>query len=235
MFWRFRCQFDAKRNFAMIMYSGLILGISAEFMYNHLFPMMFGAGGAERNILLAVKMTLFDGFINAPFFWLPPAYIAKALVYQYPIREGIQKYIADVKENGLLKKYWSLWLPMTMINFVFMPAHFRIAFAAGVSFFWMIILSIVANNEEQDPDSCPVEPERGMAFPRALDWELEHTYMKTNQRYEEATMQCSHGISFYHSIVFENVTSHICNWTLHTALYTRAAHQHLAFKIICSH
>lgn len=153
----------------MVMYSGLILGISAEFMYNHLFPMMFGAGGAERNILLALKMTLFDGFINAPFFWLPPAYIAKALVYQYPIREGIQKYIADVKENGLLKKYWSLWLPMTMINFVFMPAHFRIAFAAGISFFWMIILSVVANNEKQDPDSCPVEPERGMAFPRALD------------------------------------------------------------------
>ena len=36
------------------------------------------------------------------------------------------------------------------------------------SFFWMIILSIVANND-QDPESCPLEPEPGLVDPRALE------------------------------------------------------------------
>lgn len=161
-------KFNFKRNIAMVLYSGLILGCSCEIMYNRCFPILFGAGTAERNVVRALKMTLFDGFINAPLFWLPPAYIAQAIVYRYPKREAIQKYITDVKENGLLKKYWSLWLPMSMINFLFMPAHFRVAFVAMVSFFWMIILSIVANNDG-DVESCPLEPEPAMLNPRALD------------------------------------------------------------------
>jgi len=135
-------------------------------MYNRIFPLLFGSG--ERTVAMALKMTLFDSLINAPFFWLPPAYIAKALVYGYPIKEAMAKYIVDVKENGLLKKYWSLWLPVSMINFLFVPAHFRIAFVAFVSFFWMTILSVVANNE-QDVDSCPVEPDISLLNPRALD------------------------------------------------------------------
>ena len=101
-------KFNYKRNFAMALYSGSILGVSCEIMYNRIFPLIFGptlavsdAGGLAR----AIKMTLFDGFINAPILWLPPAYIAQALVYRYPKREAIQKYVCDVKENGLLKKY----------------------------------------------------------------------------------------------------------------------------------
>lgn len=152
-------KFNYKRNFAMALYSGSILGVSCEIMYNRIFPLIFGptlavsdAGGLAR----AIKMTLFDGFINAPILWLPPAYIAQALVYRYPKREAIQKYVCDVKENGLLKKYWSLWLPVSLINFSFVPPHFRIAFVAMVSFFWMMILSVVANNN--DAKECPLEP-----------------------------------------------------------------------------
>lgn len=156
-------KYNKKRGFAMVMYSGLILGITVEIMYNRIFPIIFGpalAAGSTAAYTRAVRMTLLDAFFNAPLIWLPPAYIAQAIVYGYPKREAIQKYITDVKENGLMKKYWSLWLPMSMINFCFVPAHFRTAFVAGVSFFWMIILSVVANNgDAKDPESCPLEPE----------------------------------------------------------------------------
>mmetsp|Transcript_10008 Transcript_10008/g.15014 ORF Transcript_10008/g.15014 Transcript_10008/m.15014 type:complete len:290 (+) Transcript_10008:83-952(+) len=158
-------KFNCKRNIAMVLYSGIILGISCEIMYNRIYPFLFGA---EQTFAVAIKKVLFDGFVTAPTFWLPPAYIAQALVYRYPIRDAMQKYITDIKENGLLKKYWSLWIPVSTINFLYMPPHFRIAFVAAVSFFWMIILSVVAN-KEQDPDSCPLEPEPAMMNPRALD------------------------------------------------------------------
>lgn len=152
-------KYDWKRNISMALYSGTILGITCEIMYNRIFPVLFGVATAEKfNLSRVIKMTLFDGFINAPLVWLPPAYITQALVYQYPIREAIKKYMNDIKEKGLLTKYWSLWLPMTTINFAIIPSHFRILFVACISFFWMIILSIVANNDQDTASSSAVEP-----------------------------------------------------------------------------
>lgn len=162
-------KFDGKRNLAMMLYSGTTLGLGCEVMYNRIFPLMFGPAGAELDVVRVMKMTLFDGFVNAPLLWLWPAYIAQALVYQYPKRDAIKKYASDVKNNGLLKKYWSLWLPVTSFNFCFVPPHFRVAFVAAVSFFWMIVLSMVANKSDEDGESCPVEPEPVMKNPRALD------------------------------------------------------------------
>lgn len=162
-----------KRCGAMVLYSGVILGLCCEVMFNHLFPIMFR--GETNPLVLAVKMALFDVFVNAPLLWLPPAYIVQALAYRYPKREAIQRYITDVKENGLLKKYWSLWLPASLTNFLFVPAHFRVAFVAAVGFFWMILLSAVANksNVRQDVESCPIEcpeePEPKMDYPRAME------------------------------------------------------------------
>mmetsp|Transcript_1196 Transcript_1196/g.2599 ORF Transcript_1196/g.2599 Transcript_1196/m.2599 type:complete len:404 (-) Transcript_1196:83-1294(-) len=182
-------EFNVKRNLSMVLYSGVVLGISCEVMYNKIFPILFpttgcttaaaaaaagGSAAASKYVIRAIKMTLFDGFINAPFLWLPPAYIAQALVYRYPKRDALLKYWVDVKENGLLKKYWSLWLPASFCNFMVVPPHFRVAFVAAVSFFWMIILSIVANNRDSDDidaakESCPVEPEPRLLNPRAMD------------------------------------------------------------------
>jgi hypothetical protein len=160
-------KFDVRRNIAMVLYSGTVLGMLCSIMYNKIFPLLFAGTDPLK---LAVKMTLFDGFVNAPLIWLPPAYIAQALIYKYPKREAIQKYITDVKENGLLTKYWSVWIPCSFINFLFVPAHFRVAFVAAVSFFWMIILSLVANkSDDQDVDSCPVEPEPRMLAPAAFE------------------------------------------------------------------
>ena len=160
-------EFNLKRNIAMVLYSGVILGLCCEVMFNCLFPVMFR--GENNPLLLAVKMALFDVFINAPLLWLPPAYIAQALAYRYPKREAIQKYFIDVRENGLLNKYFSLWLPASLTNFLFVPPHFRVAFVAAVGFFWMIILSLVANKGDQSPVECPLEPEPKLDFPRAME------------------------------------------------------------------
>jgi hypothetical protein len=150
----------------MALYSGTILGVAAEIMYNRILPIMFGTNPSTAQV---AKMTLFDAFINAPLLYLPPAYIAQAIVYRYPLRQALQKYVGDVRENGLLKKYWSLWVPATFFNFSVVPPHFRIAFAASLSFFWMIILSLVANKSDQDPEECPVTPEPTLLNPRVLD------------------------------------------------------------------
>ncbi|KAL7444792.1 hypothetical protein ACHAXH_006553 [Discostella pseudostelligera] len=166
-------KFDAKRNLAMILYSGLISGICVEFMYSRIFPQIFRLSGKVNLLVHALKMTIVDECINAPILWLPPAYIFQAVLYRTSKREAVKKYILDVKTNGLLTKYWSLWLPMSFINFSIIPSHFRVAFVAVVSFFWMIILSIVTNRrngvEEKEAEPCPAELEPPRLNPRAWD------------------------------------------------------------------
>ena len=63
-------KFDVRRNIAMVLYSGTVLGMLCSIMYNKIFPLLFA--GETHALTLAVKMTLFDGFINAPLIWLPP-------------------------------------------------------------------------------------------------------------------------------------------------------------------
>jgi len=56
-------------------------------------------------------------------------------------KAGLANYVVDVRENGLLKKYWSLWLPAQMITFSpLVPTHFRSACTAAISFGWLLIL-----------------------------------------------------------------------------------------------
>lgn len=136
---------EKRRVLAMVLYSGLVSGICVEYMYSSVFPIIFGV--TEGGFLRAIRMTIFDECINAPLLWLPPAYIAQAIVYQTSMREAIQKYMTDVRDHGLLIKYWSIWIPMSLFNFAIVPLPFRVAFVAVVSFFWMIILSIVANRK----------------------------------------------------------------------------------------
>lgn len=170
--WKDVCQtkFNGRRNIAMILYSGLILGVSAEIMYNRIFPIIFGTQASTARVF---KMVLFDAFFNAPLIWLPPAYLAQALIYRYPFRKAWNKYMVDVRENHLLTKYWSLWLPVQFLNFSIVPAHYRVAFVAFVSFFWMIVLSITANKKStskaEPAASCPTTPESRLTFPRAID------------------------------------------------------------------
>ena len=159
-------KFDAKRNIALVLYSGIVSGVCVEFMYSSVFPIIFGRG-AGGGIYRAIRMTLFDECVNAPLLWLPPAYVAQAVVYRTSKRLAMRKYLSDVRFHGLLTKYWSLWIPMSIINFSVVPLHFRVAFVAVVSFFWMIILSVVANRSSHisgDIDEaarekiCPTEP-----------------------------------------------------------------------------
>ncbi|KAL3768060.1 hypothetical protein ACHAW5_001447 [Stephanodiscus triporus] len=170
-------EFDLRRNLAMVLYGGIVSGVCVEIMYGSVFPIVFGRGPGG-GIRRAIRMTLLDECVNAPLLWLPPAYVAQAAVRGTSKRESMRKYLADIREHGLLAKYWSLWIPMSIVNFSIVPLHFRVAFVAVVSFFWMIILSIVANrsrdngnggkDEAPDEKICLAEPPPKLN-PRAWD------------------------------------------------------------------
>ena len=88
----------------------------------------------------------------------PVAYVVKSAIFRYSLAEAFTRYKDDVFMNGLLAKYWSLWVPVQFLTFGVIPQHLRIAFIAIVSFFWLVIFSsIAAKGQKEKEESCSLE------------------------------------------------------------------------------
>ena len=133
---------DMKRNFAYIVYGSVYQGMAQEYIYNHLYPLLFGAGTDWVTVLSKVG---FDLLVQTTLVTLPIAYMSKAVIYRYSFREAWKRYVDDIQNHGLLTKYFLLWGPVQCITFSIIPEHFRVTFIACVSFFWLIILSTIAS------------------------------------------------------------------------------------------
>ena len=139
---------EIKRNIAYFIYGSMFVGAMCHVEYNILFPYLFGT---SHDWTTVIKKVMFDDFISGPWLWLPPAYFIKAIMLDYPLSEGWNKYVHDVKHEGLLLKYWALWIPAQSITFSVIPDHLRVAFMASVSFFWFILFSALSAGSDNNP------------------------------------------------------------------------------------
>lgn len=139
---------ELRRNLAYVLYGGIFMGLMCHLEYNEVFPLLFGT--EEPHVL---EKVLVDDFFSAPLLLLPPAYLIKAMVYDYSLEEGLQKYVHDIRNNGLLFRYWSIWVPAQTVSFSYIPDHMRVAWMALVSFFWFILFSSVASNKGQQEEA----------------------------------------------------------------------------------
>lgn len=134
--------FDMQRNFVYLLYGAIYQGVAQEFVYNHIYPVMFGNGVDVRTVLSKVA---FDLIIQTTLVTLPIAYLSKAMIYRYSFKEAARRYIDDIKNHGLWTKYFALWGPVQCLTFSVVPVHLRVTFIAVVSFFWLIVLSSIAS------------------------------------------------------------------------------------------
>lgn len=146
---------ELKRNAAYIIYGGIFIGLMCHIEYDMVFPALFGNG---HDAMTVVKEVLFDNFVSAPLMWLPPAYFIKAFMYDYPMKEGLDRYLTDI-DGGLLNKYWAVWLPAQTVSFSLLPDHLRVLFMACVSFGWFIILS---SSQSQTDEAATVALEEAV-------------------------------------------------------------------------
>ena len=136
--------FSFARNAAFILYGGFYQGCFQYKMFNEIFPVIFGSSTDFMTVALKVVV---DQLLLTPFLCLPCAYVVKALVFNYPVREGLERYLSDAKRD-LLWKYWAIWTPAQFLTFGVVPDHLRIVFIAMVSFFWLIILSSISSRDD---------------------------------------------------------------------------------------
>eukprot|EP00550_Attheya_septentrionalis_P009863 CAMPEP_0198287130 /NCGR_PEP_ID=MMETSP1449-20131203/6041_1 /TAXON_ID=420275 /ORGANISM="Attheya septentrionalis, Strain CCMP2084" /LENGTH=278 /DNA_ID=CAMNT_0043985035 /DNA_START=70 /DNA_END=903 /DNA_ORIENTATION=+ len=126
-------RFNYLRNVSFFLYGGLYCGMAQEFIYNHIFPVLFGNGKTMGKI--GVKVVA-DLLFVGPLLTLPICYLVKTIVFRKTLADGMGSYLNDIQENGLLKKFWAVWFPVQCLTFSVIPDHLRISFMAAVSFFW---------------------------------------------------------------------------------------------------
>jgi hypothetical protein len=136
---------DLRRNLAFILYGIIYQGMGCEFIYNRLYPIWFGKGTGPTVVLTKV---LFNLCVQATLVTLPSAYLIKGFVFKRSIKDALRHYVSDIKNHGLIKKYYALWFPVDCVIFSVVPEHFRVTVMAMVSFLWMIILSTVSARDE---------------------------------------------------------------------------------------
>lgn len=152
---------DYAQNFALILYGGVGVGLYSEFIYNHVYPVLFGTGTSLEIVCLKVA---FDNLVFAPVLCIPLAYLAKAVVKGGSLSDGFDRYVDDVRNHGLLNKYWMLWFPAQFVTFGLIPPRWRIVFVTAVSFVWALILAAVSGRKVaeldallDDPDECVLD------------------------------------------------------------------------------
>ena len=104
-----------RRNAAFFIYGGAYQGCVQLFLINTLYPMWFGAGNDLETVIIKV---LFDNFIAAPILCLPLAYTIKGLILGSTVAESLNKCWNGFLNEGLLTKYWAVWIPVSNHTFL---------------------------------------------------------------------------------------------------------------------
>jgi hypothetical protein len=150
---------DWRRNAAFASFGFLYLGVVQYTLYVPVFGRLFpnAASFAAKPIAQKVKdvrgmmnlfaQTFLDQCVHHPLMYFPAFYITKELVMteKPDIGRVLSDYRANMKED--LTALWKLWVPGTLINFAFMPMHYRIPFAAGISLVWTMVLSAMRGGD----------------------------------------------------------------------------------------
>jgi hypothetical protein len=83
-----RVRTNKYRTFAFLLYGGFYQGCIYEFMYNHVFPAVFGTA---TDVPTVAAKVIFDLCLFSPLISLPVAYLAKAVIFRYGVMEAMSR------------------------------------------------------------------------------------------------------------------------------------------------
>jgi len=150
---------DWRRNAAFAAFGFFYLGGVQYTLYVPVFGRMF-PGAAKfaakpiaqkltdvKGMFQLVAQTFLDQCVHHPLMYFPAFYLTKEFVMMD--KPDAVRVLTDYRKNMKedLLALWKIWVPATLINFAFMPMHFRIPFVAGVSLLWTCILSTMRGGD----------------------------------------------------------------------------------------
>lgn len=135
-----RKDLDLRRMLAVALFSGTFCGCAYHFLFNTLFTRVFGA---SRCLFTVVSKAAADGFVVFPFLYMPTYIFFYEALRFCSISRLAARWSKEIGEY--MRKYVNIW-PATMVCvFTVVPVELRVSFLAGVSFVWLIILSVISH------------------------------------------------------------------------------------------
>lgn len=135
-----RERLDRRRVLAMALFSGAFCGCCYHCIFNVVFPRAFGTAKSLGAILVKTGA---DGVIVFPFLYMPVFYVINDAVRLGSLSGVIQRWVEEI--SGSMQEYVKVWPATMLCVFTIIPVELRVSFIASVSFFWLIVLSIIAN------------------------------------------------------------------------------------------
>ena len=133
---------DWRRNAMFTAFGFCYLGGFQYWLYNVKFTQWCGPITSRFGHKASAPVkTFIDQAIHHPFVYFPVFYGIKASVSGKPMSYAVDKYKSEIWTS--VKTLWSVWVPLQLINFAFVPRHLRVPYVAGVSFGWTMILSVM--------------------------------------------------------------------------------------------
>lgn len=137
-----REELDWKRHATFCTFGFLYLGGFQYWLYNVKFTQWCGPITSRFGHKASAPIkTFIDQAIHHPFMYFPTFYAIKASVAGKPMSYAVDKYKSEIWTS--VKTLWTVWVPLQLINFAFVPRHLRVPYVAGVSFGWTMILSVM--------------------------------------------------------------------------------------------
>lgn len=143
-------ELDLQRLSVFTSFGFVYLGGWQHFLFNNLFVKCekIMTLAKYKPISQSIILTFLDIGIHTPLMYYPSFYMIKGYLENQSMNKVIDTYNENIKNDMIAM--WKVWLPAQMINFTFIPIHFRMPFITSVSFGWTIILSLMRGNKKND-------------------------------------------------------------------------------------
>jgi len=136
--------YNWRRTASLATFSGLYCGAFFYWQFSVLFPRIWpvNASYSWRSVLAQVGLD--NGFFS-PCLYLPTFFIINgAFCHGETPNASVRRYADEF--GNVVWNLLTIWVPAGLVNFALMPVWFRAPFNASVSFFYLIFLSIQAQN-----------------------------------------------------------------------------------------
>lgn len=138
---------DWRRFAGFMIFGGLYVGVFQTFLYRYIIN---GANitmltGLTAKAPIVVANALIDTFVHSPFLYLPVFWLTLCAVDGKTdpstwVGSTFTKWKANVVDISIASA--TLWLPVQIVNFYFMPQHLIVPFINLVGAFWVVYLSM---------------------------------------------------------------------------------------------
>lgn len=135
-----RERLDGYRMLAMGLFCGSFCGCSYHFIFNIAFARIFGLATCLPTALLKAGA---DAIVVFPFLYMPWFLLFDEVLHSGTVTGLLDRWCADIQ--GSVRQYVKIWPPAMLLAFTVVPMELRVTFIAGVSFVWLIILSVISH------------------------------------------------------------------------------------------